>query len=465
MTLVAGVAQVEITPDPGVPLMGYGAREGVSTGVHDPLYARALYLDSGGSAPPREGALLLAADLCLMGAPQAGEVRERIALETGLEPCQILVSCTHTHSGPETGLAALIAGRPLPPHCAALQDGLVAAGLQAASAPRAARLAWGRAEVAIGRNRRLADGPIDPGVLVLRVDGEDGRPRAVLFSHGCHSTVLGYDNLEISADWPGVAAERVASETGALALFLLGAHADIDPRTRGLMDLATPGQSLGLGFEAVRVLGLEVADAVLDVLDAMDPPNGSDPPVRAAHTRVALPLHLGELAPERAREQLEARKHELCDLLEVPPDRFPRLSQLGPFVESRVRNLPLAETRRRLSLARLYLRDKTAPFLVGGGREFEVEAQVMRIGDAALLALPLEPTTNVGLDWRTRAARALPFAGVAGIANGWLQYLPHPDDLAHPRANEHYEVLQSTFAPGACERLLDAGEALLATLT
>ena len=37
-------------------------------------------------------------------------------------------------------------------------------------------------------------------------------------------------------------------------------------------------------------------------------------------------------------------------------------------------------------------------------------------------------------------------------------------DLAHPQASEHYEVLQSMVAPGACEQLLDAGETLLATL-
>ena len=38
--------------------------------------------------------------------------------------------------------------------------------------------------------------------------------------------------------------------------------------------------------------------------------------------------------------------------------------------------------------------------------------------------------------------------------------LPHASDLSHPRAQQHYEVLQSLLAPGACEALLDAGEQL-----
>ena len=66
-----------------------------------------------------------------------------------------------------------------------------------------------------------------------------------------------------------------------------------------------------------------------------------------------------------------------------------------------------------------------------------------------------------GLDWRARAQRRLPLAGVCGIANGWLRYLPHKADLAHARADEHYEVLMSTLGPGACERLLATGEDLV----
>ena len=47
-----------------------------------------------------------------------------------------------------------------------------------------------------------------------------------------------------------------------------------------------------------------------------------------------------------------------------------------------------------------------------------------------------------------------------GIANGWLRYLPHAADLSHPHAHQHYEVLQSLLAPGACEALLEAGPTL-----
>ncbi len=67
----------------------------------------------------------------------------------------------------------------------------------------------------------------------------------------------------------------------------------------------------------------------------------------------------------------------------------------------------------------------------------------------------------MGLDWKARVARHGLQGALVSIANGWLRYLPHPRDLAHPRAHLHYEPLSSLLAPGACEQILEAGEQLL----
>ena len=95
-------------------MMGYGAREGTANGDLDPLFARALFLEQSGN----DALLFIECDLCLMGVAQALEIRERIAATTPLTPAQILVGCTHTHSGPDTGLGAVLAGRPPLDHVA-----------------------------------------------------------------------------------------------------------------------------------------------------------------------------------------------------------------------------------------------------------------------------------------------------------------------------------------------------------
>jgi hypothetical protein len=369
------------------------------------------------------------------------------------------VACTHTHSGPDTGLGELLAGKPLPAHVPAIFDGLVAAAVEAWQRREPARLGWTCTEARIGRNRRVADAPIDPGVEVLRVDAASGRPIAVLFRHSCHGTVRGHENLEISADWPGAAAAAIETATGAVAVFLLGAHADVDPRTRGLMDLAIPGQSVGLGAEAVRVLGREVADAVLESLGDAEPLELDSGAVAAGSRAVRLPIHLGDRTPEAAQAELERRKIEIARLLGTTADSLPRLADLWDLASAATRDLPVAEARERIAQVRLYIRDKTSPFFVRKRRELDVEVQVLCIGRAVLLGLPLEPTTQVGFDWRDRIGPGR-LGAVIGIANGWLRYLPHAVDLSHPRAHWHYEVLQSLLAPGACEALLSAGESL-----
>jgi hypothetical protein len=452
--ILAGAARIDITPELGVPLMGYGARVGGATAVADRICARALSLESHSLHP----ILVVSAELCLISSAQANDLRGRIAALTGLPIDAILVACTHTHSGPDTGVAERNAGRPEPAHVAAVFEGMVAAGVEAWRNREPATLAWSETQAHIGRNRRVADGQIDSGLEVLRAVALDGRSIAVLFRHSCHGTVRGHDSLEISGDWPGAASRAIEAATGAVAPFLLGAHADVDPRTRGLMDLAIPGQSVGLGAEAVRVLGREVADAVLASLPRARP-EPDEPRLAARSARVKLPLHLGDLAPAEAQAELARRKAEIARLLGLREAELPRLGELYDRASDSARQLPVAEARERIATVRRYIRDRSAPYFAGNRREVEVEVQVLAIGRALLLALPLEPTSAVGADWRARAA-AHGLGLVVGIGNGWLRYLPHASDLAHPAAHQHYEVLQSLLAPGACEVLLETGLSL-----
>jgi len=397
-----------------------------------------------------------------MSTVSASHLRVAIASDTNLAPDDILVACTHTHSGPDTGVAEANAGKPAPRHAAAAFAGIRSAAVEAFRRREPARLAWVETTAQVGRNRRAADAPIDPGLEVLRVSAADGRLLAVVFRHSCHGTVRGHDNLEVSGDWPGAASAAIEAATGAVAPFLLGAHADVDPRTRGLMDLAIPGQSIGLGAEAVRVLGREAADAVLAALPrAVDE---AEPRIAARTARVKLPLHLGELAPAELDAELARRKRAVAALVGRGESELPRTAELYDLASAAARALPVAEARERIAAVRTYIRDRTAPaFVPGQGRQAEVEVQLLAIGRARLLALPLEPTSAVGLDWRARVA-AHGLGLVVGIGNGWLRYLPHARDLAHPLAHQHYEVLNAVFAPGACEALLAAGRTLVREL-
>jgi len=95
---------------------------------------------------------------------------------------------------------------------------------------------------------------------------------------------------------------------------------------------------------------------------------------------------------------------------------------------------------------------------VGHGDGDEDLVGARGVGDAHFAALPLEATTEVGLDWKRRIGSEN--AALLSIANGWLRYLPHPRDFSAAGAERHYEVLMSTFEAGAAARLLDEAERL-----
>ena len=66
--------------------------------------------------------------------------------------------------------------------------------------------------------------------MVLRVDAEDGKPLAILVNYACHAVVLGPENLQYSADYPGEMRRVVESAyPGAVCLFIQGGAGNINP--------------------------------------------------------------------------------------------------------------------------------------------------------------------------------------------------------------------------------------------
>src|ERR1700686_1890975 len=92
--LSVGAAQVTISPPAGMPMAGYYATR-LSTGVHDDLHAKAIVLSSGD-----QQAAIVACDL--IGIPPAvvEEARALIQSGTGIPGENVMISATHSHTGP-----------------------------------------------------------------------------------------------------------------------------------------------------------------------------------------------------------------------------------------------------------------------------------------------------------------------------------------------------------------------------
>lgn len=267
--LRAGVAKVDITPPTGQPMWGYFDRKTPSQGTLDPLYARVLVLEAGDVR-----IALVALDLGrTFGPPEIAELRERAKSTSQIS--YVLVAASHTHAGPVI-LDEYAPGQT--PAWESVDLEKISGAIQEAAAHLVpARLGTGYGDTTIGYNRRRvnSDGtvtmfwrnptrvptaPVDPIVSILRVDREDGTPLAILVNYACHPVIFGADNLQYSADYPGVMTQTVEKEFDGkpLCIFLQGAPGDInvyDATTPLEQDAVKFRDSTGvqLGREASRI--------------------------------------------------------------------------------------------------------------------------------------------------------------------------------------------------------------------
>jgi hypothetical protein len=256
---------VKITPERPMLMSGYAGRTRPFTKVTADLYVKALVLED------RAGrrAAIVTSDLLGFPAAVAEPICERIEKKTGLKRAGILLSSSHTHAGPQLGLTATAkdgaeALRTVE-YTRWLQGKVVEAVTQAAARLEPARLSWGGGVVHFVMNRReftpkgiiLGVNPrglADRTVPVLRVDGADGKMRAVLFGAAVHGTTLGGDNYKLCGDYAGFAQASLQERyPGVQAMFLLGCAGDANPYPRGTMDM-TRQHGKALSEEVGRVL-------------------------------------------------------------------------------------------------------------------------------------------------------------------------------------------------------------------
>lgn len=93
--LKAGAAAVDITPPLGIRMAGY-FEERIARDVHDPLFAKALALDDGEAT-----LVIVVCDLLGVKRERLDEAKRLIRERTGIPPSNVLICCTHTHTGPD----------------------------------------------------------------------------------------------------------------------------------------------------------------------------------------------------------------------------------------------------------------------------------------------------------------------------------------------------------------------------
>lgn len=304
--LLVGVGKSDITPPFNTEMSGFVARKGKSQGVHDPLSAYALIFQTGA-----ERFALVVADLIGVDAVLVTGVRKLASDLTGIPQEKIVVSATHTHSGPAVIRGGFL-GEVDDSYYPVLVRNLAGAIVQANNNLEPVAVYYGSGETGIvGKNRRQSGGPTDPEVTVLRFLGEAGT-KVILINYACHPVVLGPDNLLISADYPHYLRKTLEPlYPGAEIIFVNGAAGNINTghTVRDSISGAAGNRRTFAEAERLgRILAGEVIKAVETAAEIQDYN------LRFAGTRINLPLdplptpaEYGKMAAEWERREKELK--------------------------------------------------------------------------------------------------------------------------------------------------------------
>ena len=263
--LVAGVAEIDITPTSPLPLAGFAARRGREfESIRDPVHVRALALSLDSGGPP---IVIINVDTALIPYELSRKIRLSL-FERIVEPLDVVVTATHTHAGPGgiwNNRLASLAG--MGSYEADYTDELTLRAAEAAEKaiegmiPVDLWVTEGEGPP-ICENRhehREADRRLQ--VWSLRAEKET-LARLVVFA--CHPTFLGHRDRRLSAGWPGETARMLDGVT----FLFQGAVGDQRPASFSLEDMGIH-ESADLDLSApegrMKAAGRAVASAIVQL--------------------------------------------------------------------------------------------------------------------------------------------------------------------------------------------------------
>jgi len=399
---MAGAATRVINPAIGDDLAGQLHRR-ICGRVRDDLEANALYLARGETR-----VLLFSLDLLGYFQDDADVALARAVAEAaGMDARDVVVSCTHTHAGPETP-GSLLADVPKNhAYLEKLTTALVDCAREAKDAAHPAAAAWAAGRAHIGYNRRLTwadgsasmygdasrpdfsglEGPDDPSHAVLHVTTPEGGTVAVVHNNCCHSTVLEGDTYS-SADYPGEARRLVRTGLGddVPVLYLNGACGDVAPWN--MLEGKRPERATRL-----EQVGRSLADETLRLVADAKPRRDAE----LAHISedVSVGVRLPTDEELRRAEEVKALGEEKAGRWEYV------LSAWGV-----------------LKLQELFAADPTDVLTL----------HALRVGDCMIATNPCELFCRYGLDIKRRSPA--PVTMVSELTAGAKGYCPTPAAIA-----------------------------------
>ncbi len=401
--LRAGVAKIEITHEKPSKLMGYSTRTDLSTGVHDPLFARAVVFENAGKR-----LVLVSTDI--IGFYSTFEhFHAEILKKFNLKPDELFLSAIHTHSAPMLTIDKEKGHPNNIEYTKELKHKLFTVIDNALSTLIPVGVGTGVGYSPVGMNRREMkengaiwlgknpNGITDKEVLVMKIVKPDGNPIGVLFDYATHATSLGPDNLVISGDVLGISEQFVEKNLGKgiVAPIFAGASGNIDPWYRIL-----PGFNTENGWIPEPVLlGTLLGEEVVHVFRGIEEVR-SGGEIKTSYANINCPTKVVDEEDDKNRKKIQHKRYNRNEKKEN--------------------------------------HEETQPITVN----------VARVGDVAFVGISVEMLTEIGLE--IKAASPFKHTFIITHCNGSDGYLA-PDELYKEGG---YEVWRTPYGLSAADMVV-----------
>lgn len=464
----AGATTVDITPPPGMPMGGYSVMANKGEGFRTRLKARVVYLNDGKG----RSMALVQTDLTAGSLLAQHMIAARVAEKTGLNPADIAMTASHSHSAPVNYFdndfynKHTSSGKWLEEQFLDLVVNQISAGIfDAYENRRPAKIATGSKEVfGITRNRALkayirnqningidVDDPeakmnaINPNLYMLRVDVKDNageyKPLAAFSGFSLHNTTLTVPvevyNADVFAyaqkDLEWNVQQRYDTDWPVVHALTNATHGDLAPATEDKGD--NWFGHFPVNWKAAKSLGQRLGESAIELFDELEP-------------ELTAELALGSAARElNIREHNQVGNIEICKKPAVGNTvaagayerRTPWLTAI-PFLHGGnimarrwIFDGGCQGAKRHLGFA--YLQPLFEP---KDSFPNTVMFQLLRVNDMLIMPLPYEVTVESGRrivasveSEFANAGEDIEHAWVASVSNGYFGYTTTPEEYSY----------------------------------
>ncbi len=442
--LKAGMARADITPPQGIELAGYPHYPRNNTGFHDPLYATCMYIENETTA-----VAMVSLDLLFFSKKHVKTVRKLAEEECGIKGSNIMISCTHTHSGPwaagRLDIESLEAGKEQPKeYVEDLINCIVEIIKDAKSGAFDALFASGvavcGAEKGIGGNRRIPGGPHDPLVSVMAVKDKNDVLMGMFVNYSLHPTFIHEWSTVCTADYPAyIRYELEEKEPQAITAFLQGTSGNQSSRY----------YRQGESYDEAECVGRTIGKAAYSVLENAEWKD--ELVIKVESEEMAL-----EIRDFGAEEDLIKQVEHDEKIYKELYARYGNSTNREEYYLWQNANLKLLGSEDQLGYVKMINKGMKIEILED---ENPLEIQVIRIGDLCVIGIPGELFVEYGIYLKAMAGFGMVI--VNSLANGVLPgYFYTPESLVTGGYETDTSMLGPKFGRHVVDKVLDITEKL-----